>query len=36
MGGFHEGRLTVDYVRVDVDRVKAMFGEARKLFEESH
>ncbi|WP_054853741.1 PaREP1 family protein [Vulcanisaeta distributa] len=34
-GGFHEGKLTVDYVRVGVNRVKAMFSEARKLFEES-
>ncbi|BDR91070.1 hypothetical protein [Vulcanisaeta souniana] len=33
MWGFREGKLTVDYVRISVDKVKAMFNETKNLFQ---
>ncbi len=32
-GGFREGKLTVDYVRIGVGKVNVMFNEAKKLFQ---
>lgn len=30
--GFHEGKLSLDYVKIGVEKVKEMLNEAKKLF----